>query len=283
MGARAWASRITPERAAFLFVIANFAFLGGDIAIAHLANHFAARVEWAPIVFSVLAVPLLLLGVLGIGPPRVTRRIDLAVASCAILVGVLGMLFHLASGFFVERTLHSLVYAAPFAAPLAYVGVGLLAILVRMEPAGSRAFGPWVLMLAVGGFGGNFALSVLDHAQNGFFSPTEWIPVVAAAFGASFFLIAVLRPRPTFLRMCFFVCGGEAIVGLLGFALHLVSEGGSPTASLLDRLVFGAPVFAPLLFANMALLASIGLWATLANVPIVRGGASTAGVRARAF
>lgn len=263
MGVLAWAFRLTPERVAFLFVIANFAFLGGDIAIAHMANDFAYRMEWAPIVFSVLAVPLLLLGVLGIGPPRATRWIDLGVAWCAILVGALGMLFHLANGFFVRHTLHSLVYAAPFAAPLAYVGVGLLAILVRMEPAGSPAFGPWVLMLALGGFVGNFALSTLDHAQNGFFSETEWIPVVAAAFGASFLLIAVLRPHPAFLRFCFWVCGAEAAVGLLGFALHLVSEGRSPTASLVGRLVFGAPVFAPLLFTNMALLASIGLWATL--------------------
>ena len=267
MGARAWVSRLSPERAIELFVLANFAFLGGDIAIAHLANHFADPVEWAPIGFSALAVPLLLPGVLKIGPPRVTRWIDLCVASCAILVGVLGMLFHLGNGFFVERTLHGLVYAAPFAAPLAYVGVGLLALLVRMEPAGSPAFGPWVLLLALGGFVGNFALSILDHAQNGFFSRAEWIPVVAAAFGASFLLLAVLRPDPAFLRLCFWVCGAEAVVGLLGFALHLVPEGSSPTASLVDRLVFGAPVFAPLLFTNMALLAAIGLWATLRGTP----------------
>lgn len=263
MGARAWLGRLTPERVVQLFAIANFGFLGGDIAIAHMANRFAEPLEWAPIVFSVFAVPLLLLGVLGIGAPRATRWIDLGVASCAILVGVSGMLFHLASGFFVERTLHSLVYAAPFAAPLAYVGVGLLAILVRMEPPGSPAFGPWVLMLALGGCVGNFALSILDHAQNGFFSRAEWIPVVAAAFGASFLLLAVLRPHPAFLRLCFWVCGVEAVVGLLGFALHLVAEARSPTASVVDRLVFGAPVFAPLLFTNMALLAAIGLWATL--------------------
>jgi hypothetical protein len=250
-----------------LFVVANFAFLGGDIAIAHMANRFADPVEWAPIAFSALAMPLLLPGLLRIGPPRVTRWIDLCVASCAILVGILGMLFHLRNGFFVESTLHRLVYAAPFAAPLAYVGVGLLAILVRMERPGSPAFGPWVVMLALGGFVGNFALSVLDHAQNGFFSRAEWIPVVAAAFGASFLLLAVLRPDPAFLRLCFWVCGAEAVVGLLGFALHLIPEGSSPTVSLVDRLVFGAPVFAPLLFTNMALLASIGLWATLRALP----------------
>ncbi len=267
MGARVWISRLTPERAVALFVIANFAFLGGDIAIAHLANQFADRVEWAPIVFSGAAVPLLVPGAAGVGPPRLWRWIDVGVGACGIVVGVAGMLFHLASGFFADRTLHSLVYAAPFAAPLAYIGVGLLSILVRMEPAGSRAFGPWVLVLALGGFAGNFALSILDHAQNAFFRSTEWIPVVAAAYGASFLMLALLRPHPAFLRLCFGVCGAEAIVGLMGFAFHLLAAAPSPTASLLDRLVFGAPVFAPLLFTNMALLASIGLWAMYVRLP----------------
>lgn len=266
MGARAWRERLTPERALEFFVVANFAFLGGDIAIAHKANAFAERVEWAPIVFSVVAVPLLLLGIVGIGAPRTRQWIDLGVASCGILVGVAGMLFHLAGGFFADRTLHGLVYAAPFAAPIAYIGVGLLAVLVRIEPRSSPAFGPWILLLALGGFIGNFALSTLDHAQNGFFSVTEWIPVAAAAFGVTFLLVALIRPEPAFLRFCFWVCGGEAIVGFAGFGLHLSSAGSSPTVSVLDRLVFGPPLFAPLLFTNMALLASIGLWATLRRV-----------------
>jgi hypothetical protein len=53
------------------------------------------------------------------------------------------------------------------------------------------------------------------------------------------------------------------VVGLLGFALHargnLSHQAGSPW----DRFVYGAPIFAPLLFADLALLAVLGCWAQL--------------------
>jgi hypothetical protein len=59
------------------------------------------------------------------------------------------------------------------------------------------------------------------------------------------------------------VCGLEALVGVLGFVLHLLEDARKPTVSVAARFVHGAPVFAPLLFANLAVLAGIGLWAML--------------------
>ena len=53
-------------------------------------------------------------------------------AGCAIAIGLVGVVLHLDSRFFHERTIKSLVYAAPFAAPLAYTGLGLLLIMNRM-------------------------------------------------------------------------------------------------------------------------------------------------------
>ena len=47
----------------------------------------------------------------------------------AILVGLIGVILHLQSHFFYERTLRSLTYSAPFAAPLAYTGLGFLLIM----------------------------------------------------------------------------------------------------------------------------------------------------------
>ena len=70
------------------------------------------------------------------GPrPRVARWLGLAVGYGAVLVGVAGLLLHLDSQFFDQQTLKNLVYTAPFAAPLAYAGVGLLLILDRMVDA----------------------------------------------------------------------------------------------------------------------------------------------------
>src|SRR5262249_34941928 len=153
------------------------AFLGVDIVVAHKENAFRDRIEWAPIIFSAITPFVLLPGALRLGPPRLTRVLDLSVGVLSIAIGVLGMVFHLRRAFFIESTLHSLVYSAPFIAPLSYVGVGLLLLLVRMEQADSLAVGQWSMFLALGGFVGTLALSLLDHAQNSFFSALEWIPV----------------------------------------------------------------------------------------------------------
>jgi hypothetical protein len=257
----------SPRVAVAWFVVANLGFLGVDIFLAHAANGFADRLEWAPVAFSALAPLLLLPGRLGRGGPKLARALDLVVAWVAIVVGVAGMVLHLQSAFFAERTLRSLVYAAPFVAPLAYVGVGLLLLLLRIEPEGSPAFGPWVTVLALGGFVGNFVLSLLDHAQNGFFRATEWTGVIAAAFGAAFLLVGVLRPDPRYLRICLWVCAAEAAVGVWGSALHVLADARRSGDWLGSRLLYGAPVFAPLLFADIALLAALGLWATLRERP----------------
>jgi hypothetical protein len=251
---------VTPTRCLEWFVVANLGFLGLDILIAHDENAFREKVEWAPILFSATAPLLLLPGALRIGRSSVTRAIDLAVGAGSIALGVLGMVFHLSSAFFVDRTIHSLVYSAPFVAPLAYVGVGLLLLLIRLEPADSLAVGEWALFLALGGFVGNFALSLLDHAQNGFFQVAEWVPVFAAAFACSFLGVGLVRRARAVLRVCLVVCGLEAIVGIAGFVLHVTANLRRPSASFVDRFVHGAPAFAPLLFTNLALLAALAIW-----------------------
>jgi hypothetical protein len=254
--------RPTPHEVAEWFAAANLAFLGVDILIAHAENGFARRAEWIPVAFSGLATLLLVPGLLRPDRPGARSR-GLGVGAAAIAVGLAGMIFHLESGFFVRQTLHQLVYAAPFVAPLAYVGVGLLLILNRLEGPGSPVWGPWVVLLALGGFVGNLALSLLDHAQNGFFAIAEWIPVIAASFAVSFLLIAVLRPAPAFLRLCLWVMALEAAVGVAGLVLHFFADANRGAASWLERFIYGAPPFAPMLFADLALLAAIGLWAML--------------------
>lgn len=258
---RAWPAALTPVRAARLFAASNIAFLGLDIALAHRENDFAHPAEWAPVVFSLLAGLLLAPGALGVERAWVVA-LDRAVAVGAVALGVAGLVFHLQSAFFEDQTLRNLVYAAPFAAPLAYVGVGLLILLVLGEEAATPALGPWILLLALGGFVGNLALSLLDHAQNGFFRASEWLAVGAAAFGVSFLLLTLLRPSLAMIKICLAVMGAELAMGALGFVLHVEANLHRLGSSLLERFTFGAPAFAPLLFADLALLGAIGLWAT---------------------
>ena len=117
------------------------------------------------------------------------------------------------------------------------------------------------MFLAFGGFVGNFVLSLTDHAQNGFFRPMEWVAVIAGGYGASFLLMAVFgkRGRP-FLRITLGLMAVEALVGVAGSGLHLIANlRAAKTTSTWDAFVYGAPVFAPLLFADLAALAALGL------------------------
>jgi len=249
-----------------IFAFGNLAFLAVDIYLAHRVNDFAHPAEWIPIYFSA-TVPLLLIpGILKRQHnDRLSRKAGFVVGVSSILVGLAGLLLHLDGSFFHAQTLKTLVYTAPFAAPLSYAGVGLLLLLNRMEPDGSPAWGPWVTFLAMCGFVGNLALSLCDHAQNGFFAKTEWISEVASAFAVSFLLVAVVRQLDRQLHCaCVFVMVLQILVGVLGFALHATADLHGPADSIRDNFIYGAPVFAPLLFANLAILALIGLWEMLA-------------------
>lgn len=257
---------LTPQRAIAAFVLFNLAFLAVDILLAHQVNAFARAAEWVPFAFSIAATLWLVPGVLGSGR-RIWRLGDVVVAWASIAVGVAGLLLHLQSAFFQTRTLQGLVYSAPFVAPLSYTGVGLLLLLLRSrDPAVSpneEAFGRWVVVLALGGFVGNYALSVLDHAQNGFFHATEWIPVGSAALAIGVLVVTLMRPARADPRVCLAVMALQVVVGVAGFVLHNVASYGR-SAPIVDRFVYGAPAFAPLLFADIALLAALGVWATAA-------------------
>jgi hypothetical protein len=244
------------------FVLANLGFLGLDIWIAHQANAFERREEWVPVVFSAIA-PLVLLPLFVNARQGVKRgALGLVIGGLAVAVGLLGMLFHLQSGFFEQQTLRGLVYAAPFVAPLSYVGVGLLLLLNRLEPTETLEWARWVLFMAGAGFAGNLGLSLLDHAQNGFYNRSEWLSVVGAGFGTSFLVCVVARPEAALLRRATaWLMGAEAVLGFIGFGLHLHADLlVRPGADLRERLVYGAPAFAPLLFTNLAGLAALGLW-----------------------
>ncbi len=167
-----------------LFVCSNLAFLALDVAIAHAVNRFRDPAEWIPVGFAAARRPLALLpGIVAlVARRRAARRArERSSAGAPSWSASPGLIFHLRSQFFAATTLHSLVYSAPFVAPLSFAGLGLLLLANRMIPAESPEWPQWVLFLALAGFAGNFALSLTDHAQNGFFNPLEWVPVASSA------------------------------------------------------------------------------------------------------
>ncbi len=248
-----------------LFVIVNLGFLSLDIYLAHSVNLFRRPAEYVPLYFSIGAPFMLALALAArrvFGYEAIWRDLGHLIGWLAIMIGAAGVVLHLESRFFEERTLKSLVYAAPFAAPLAYTGLGLLLIMNRLVPAASVEWPQWVLFLALGGFIGNFIFSVTDHAQNAFFYVSEWIPVVSSALAVGFLAAIYMTPVG---RRYLWVCAGvlmvQAVVGLVGFYFHIRADLSGPSSRWLDNLISGAPPMAPLLFPNLVLLAGLGLWA----------------------
>jgi hypothetical protein len=255
-----------------LFVIANLAFLTVDNFLAHSVNRFRAWPEWIPIGFSGVAA-----GALAFGLWRANRRGTewrparggAVVGVLAIVVGVAGLLFHLESQFFESMSLKSLVYTAPLAAPLAYAGLGLVLLLNRMVEPESLEWDRWVVLLAGAGFVGNFALALLDHAQNGFFYVAEWIPVAGSAYAVAFLGMVVVRPHDRrLLLVTLVILAAQVAIGVMGFAFHLYGDLTGPAGGRRDDFLYGAPVFAPLLFPNLALLAGIAVWDLWRTLPI---------------
>ncbi|MBS1841964.1 MAG: hypothetical protein JSS69_11300 [Acidobacteria bacterium] len=180
----------------------------------------------------------------------------------SIAVGIAGVAYHLESSFFYERTLKSLTYAAPFAAPLAYVGLGCLLLMNRMIAFPTRDWAKWTLFFTLGGFAGNFALSLTDHAVNGFYHWAEWIPVFSCALAVGFLSVLFVGEESTkYAKLCALVLALQVLVGIAGFALHVLADLRGPSQSLVQNVIQGAPPFAPLLLPNLALLGLLGLLA----------------------
>jgi hypothetical protein len=253
---------INPQLWVELFVTVNIAFLTFDIYLAHSVNQFHERAEYIPLYFSASA-PLILALALALWSrwPAVWKDLGYFVGWAAILIGLAGVLFHLESHFFYERTLRSLTYSAPFAAPLAYTGLGFLLVVNRMVDPASKEWAQWVLLFTLGGFLGNFVFSLSDHAQNNFFNSLEWVPVVASAVAVGFLGVPILlQVERRFIDLCLVVLLSEAAVGIWGFALHVLGNLRGPSIQAFDNFIYGAPPLAPLLFPNLVILGIIALW-----------------------
>jgi hypothetical protein len=246
-----------------LFALFNLGGLAPDIFLAHSTNAFHSRAEFVPLIFS-LAAPVILLPAiwaLATGKLSIWRALGNFTGWVSVFIGIVGLVLHLKSQFFQEWTLASLVYTAPFAAPLAYTGIGSLLIMNRMVADKETEWAQWVIFFALGGFVGNFIFTLTDHAQNGFFHWTEWIPVISSAVAVGFLIVPlVLKVDRPFLRVCGWVMLLQVAVGALGFTFHALADWHNIGDNLFLRIVHGAPIFAPTLFCDLAVLAGIGLW-----------------------
>ncbi len=94
----------------------------------------------------------------------------------------------------------------------------------------------------------------------------EWIPVITSALAVGFLTVPLLmRVGTTFFRWAAAVLVLQVLVGVAGFLFHFEADVNGVGKNLFEQVVHGAPVFAPLLFPNLAILAGIGLWVLRKN------------------
>src|SRR5262249_4282932 len=94
-----------------VFVLFNFAGLILDIFLAHSENHFRRQSEYVPLFFSIAATfALAAIVPLRRRSPAVWRDVGYLVGWVSVGVGLAGVILHLDSQFFYERTIRSLTY-----------------------------------------------------------------------------------------------------------------------------------------------------------------------------
>jgi hypothetical protein len=239
-----------------IFLIFNLFFLTFDILIAHAVNSFQHEAEFVPLIFSFVgSIILAILFLYKNRWPGVSKNANILIGSISVFVGVLGLYFHLESSFLIDPNLKNLVYTAPVVAPLSYAGIGVLLIVNAVFSSKDVVWIKTTLVCGYLGLLGNFILSVCDHAQNDFFHLTEWIPVIASAAALALFApLPMGKPNRGLVLCCEVVLLVQVLVGVIGFVFHLFANLASTGGKPVEAFVFGAPIFAPLLFINLAIL-----------------------------
>jgi len=247
------------RRLLLLFIAGNFAGLAADCTLAHWSIGFYHPGMYLSALWPALAA-LVAAAFVPFEPPRFGKSVLYATAGASLVVGLLGLLWHLYGQFFAEPTFASLIYSAPLFGPavISILGVTLF-LYIR---AGSRdVFRPLAAVAAVSCLG-LAIMAYQDHAQNGFWIWTEWVPVLAGIYSAVVLgFYAYRRPLSGVERsLVLSVAVLMLLVGVVGTVYHVSAFFSFPTP-LKERFALLAPPFAPLLFCDAAAFIGLtGLW-----------------------
>jgi hypothetical protein len=251
----------------FLLMAAlNEYLLAVEIYLAHSISGTIRPDEWIPIVFGPIAGTFLVVaGLVNRKNRPLAVGLAVPVYLVSIAVGLLGAWFHV-----YRANLGLLVWGPPVIAPLTFALVGMfgLSALWVEDPPDSgalalprglrlhlpfsktRAYFFWVSL----GMLATLVSSVLDHAHTDFSNPWLWVPTTAGVLGTITPLLMGLIERPSRNDILTYVAAMVLImlVGTVGILLHvrtnLVVEG----AVVGERFIRGAPLLAPMLFADIA-------------------------------
>jgi hypothetical membrane protein len=270
---------VTRDQAMLLMLALNELLLGLETYLAHSTSGTIMPKEWIPIIFGPVAgILLILAGLLAIRNRSLAAIIASLIYLASIVVGLLGMSFHLMRAILPlapigERVSVPLaVWAPPILGPLTFALVGWLglsAVWMETPPdsgrlsllAGKKLSLPFsktnAFFFMVGlGCLATVISSVLDHARTNFENPWLWLPTGIGVFGTvvALTLGAMTKPRRTDLLTFIIAMLLLVLVGVLGVVLHILRNLALENAIVVERFLRGAPFLAPMLFSDMGTL-----------------------------
>ncbi|MEN8098434.1 MAG: hypothetical protein ABFQ89_05110 [Chloroflexota bacterium] len=276
---------ISRDRAVLYLMALMEVAMAVEVYSGHLISGTIVPNEWIPIIFGPIAGAMLVVADI----IRKKRR-DLALSlvtiamTSSIVVGLLGLFFHLRRALLPaapageQFSVDLLIWAPPVIAPLMFALVGVLGlsaaftedphdsgiltlprgIKLRMPYSKTQAFFFWVglAMLAT------TASGVLDHARAEFANPWLWFPTVLGIAATVITIILGFEKQPSRGELAVYVAALVLMMlaGPLGMYFHILADLTARGEVVFERLIKGAPVMAPLLYSNMALLGGMILW-----------------------
>src|SRR5262245_44181116 len=260
------------------------ALSGFDAWLAHRASGTIRGAEWVPAIFGPVAGAVLLVaGIIALRRRTLASILATAVFAASIVVGLVGAWLHLQrailpTGPAGQRiALDLFFWAPPVLGPLAFAFIGIFgtsAAWIEAPPGSGRLLLPGNLRLQLPypktnayfyitatGVLITLVSSVFDHAAAGFDDAWLWLPTLGGTFGMVVATVLGIIERPTSTDLWTYVGAMMLLIaiGAIGAALHLGIALGPSRQLVLERLLRGAPVMAPLLFSNMGLVGLVAL------------------------
>jgi hypothetical protein len=262
-----------------LMLALNELLLGVETYLAHSTSGTIVPKEWIPIIFGPVAgILLVLVGFLAIRKRSLAAVIASLIYLASIVVGLLGMSFHIMRAILPLAPLGErvsvplVVWAPPILGPLTFALVGLMgisAVWIEQPPdsgnltllGGRKLSLPYsktnafYFMIGLGTLA-TVISSVLDHARTNFENPWLWVPTGIGVFGSvvALALGTISSPRRSDLLTYVVAMLLLVLVGILGVGLHILRNLALENAIVVERFLRGAPFLAPMLFSDMGTL-----------------------------
>jgi len=275
---RRWRIPFSRDQMFMLMAAFNELMLAVEIYLAHSISGSLVGNEWIPVIFGpIAALVLALAGLISLRDRPLALWLAIPTLLASTLVGLLGAYFHMIRAFqpFAaagqQVNISLAVWAPPLLAPLTFALVGAIGLsAIWMEnPVDSGnlvLFGGKHLQYPFSKTSGYFFLvsmgmlatlisSVLDHARTDFSNPWLWVPTAAGVLGTVLPLMIGFLRKPTRADIWAYILSMLLIilVGTLGAGLHIFSDLARDNG-IIERFIRGAPILAPLLFADIATL-----------------------------